>query len=370
MKRAASPMLASSEPSSKRRTVLTELPAPGATNAIATLPTNKFQYQRQVVYQQPTEVACFTYDGERQVHVNSSEGLKPFIPLDLKQKTYDLSIGFPDGLVQQAVVAEHLDAFVQTCNPSKLPNPPAICTWRGIMTKLCATPYSTDKYTFVATRWKGTVYISELITASSKGGNTDRDKRFMYFGYKFEQYATSTDWNSIINTNEQYCSIFKTKLGETSLLLGGEVDCMMSPEKPTQSPQTVYAELKTSRIITDFRGKTSFHRHKLMKIWLQSFLAGVPVVLCAFRDDNGLVKSVETYETKNIPRMARSVLQAESWDANVCLAFGDAILNLLKKSITKEGEVFGVGYDGGKEVKIWPLSVEYQFLPESFLQKE
>ena len=46
---------------------------------------------------------------------------------------------------------------------------------------------------------------------------------------------------------------------------------------------------------------SSAPRYKLMKFWAQSFLVGVPRIVCGFRDDEGLVKSLQTFKTTDIP---------------------------------------------------------------------
>ena len=64
-----------------------------------------------------------------------------------------------------------------------------------------------------------------------------------YYGYSFESYCTSESppdshssagvqathalgWGGDVNTNIQWCSVVRTKLGETRMILGGEVDCV------------------------------------------------------------------------------------------------------------------------------------------------
>ena len=42
-------------------------------------------------------------------------------------------------------------------------------------------------------------------------------------------------------------------------------------------------------------------RYKQMKWWAQSFLVGVPRVICGFRDDEGIVKNLQTFKTAEIP---------------------------------------------------------------------
>lgn len=63
---------------------------------------------------------------------------------------------------------------------------------------------------------------------------TPRQRLQSYYGYAFESYCTSsrpgrreTDgWGGDVNTNVQWCSVVKTKLGDRRMVIGGEVDCV------------------------------------------------------------------------------------------------------------------------------------------------
>ena len=68
---------------------------------------------------------------------------------------------------------------------------------------------------------------------------TARHRQQSYYGYAFESYSTSATpiashdpekqpngWSGNINTNVQWCSVVKTKLGSVRLIIGGEVDCV------------------------------------------------------------------------------------------------------------------------------------------------
>jgi RAT1-interacting protein len=61
----------------------------------------------------------------------------------------------------------------------------------------------------------------------------------MYTGYKFEALSTlSKTWDEstrdeiehrnelTVDNIEQYCSVVKTQLGSSSIVMGGEVDCV------------------------------------------------------------------------------------------------------------------------------------------------
>lgn len=156
-------------------------------------------------------------------------------------------------------------------------------------------------------------------------------------GYKFETLslipstwdATSREVienreNEIVNNHAQYCSIVKTGIGKSKLILGGEVDAGTSPlippppstktlcsnlrtthgfsvwdTKPLPSNSSApinWVELKTSATITSDRDLQKYER-KLLKFWIQSFLLGVPKIIVGFRSKDGILEKLEELET-------------------------------------------------------------------------
>lgn len=119
------------------------------------------------------------------------------------------------------------------------------------------------------------------------------------------------------------------------MLFGAEVDCCSLKDGkvvPTES----YVELKTSRIMDNQRAHRNFANYKLIKYWAQSYMAGVPTIVCGLRDDNGIVRRVETYKTHNIPRIARK--ENASWESSVCMNFCDAFLTWIKGVIADDDD--------------------------------
>lgn len=68
-----------------------------------------------------------------------------------------------------------------------------------------------------------------------------RHRSQTYYGYAFESYCTSetpscskpktvvnipVGWGGDVNTNVQWCSVVRTKLGDKRMIIGGEVDCV------------------------------------------------------------------------------------------------------------------------------------------------
>ncbi|KAG0077956.1 Dom-3 Z, partial [Podila epicladia] len=112
--------------------------------------------------------------------------------------------------------------------------------------------------------------------------------------------------DGIVDTNLQYCTVARTKIGQNSIIMGAEVDCTSEPKKPPpHNPLSNYIELKTSRVISNPREQSSFEKHKLLKFWAQSFLPGIPTIIVGFRDDDGNVVHVQTFKTMEIPRLVR-----------------------------------------------------------------
>lgn len=66
-------------------------------------------------------------------------------------------------------------------------------TWRGHLTKLLTTPYETrEGWLLAVTRFRGTLYISEVETEAAcreRESRSERHVEMMYWGYKFEQYT-------------------------------------------------------------------------------------------------------------------------------------------------------------------------------------
>lgn len=67
--------------------------------------------------------------------------------------------------------------------------------YRGLLTMLMCTPYEKDEdWIICATKWKGTIFMCARETDRKRlyrEQMTDKQKQFMSWGYKFEQYMSS-----------------------------------------------------------------------------------------------------------------------------------------------------------------------------------
>ncbi|KAI9499528.1 RAI1 like PD-XK nuclease-domain-containing protein [Zychaea mexicana] len=320
-------------------------------NSFRVLPAHRYS-GRCPEYRQPIEVNSYSIDADRRVWFDDRE-LKYYAAPRLTSTTPSLSYNYDRFVQRDETIPEHIDTLLDALTDAKSKSTvddtqADIVTWRGIMTKLFCTPFSRNEpWELRVTRSKGTIYIEEQQTEQKRqreATTDDRQRLMSYWGYQFEAMCTSTDPKGeapIVNedmeppnTNVQYCVIVRTRLGGNSIIMGAEVDCIegLKPSKEERNPLKQYIELKTSRRIDVERQQISFEKYKLLKFWAQSFLVGVPRVVCGFRDDNGVISHLETLKTLEIPRKVRG--KPNMWDPSVCMNFTDQFLNWLKSVVT------------------------------------
>ena len=169
-----------------------------------------------------------------------------------------------------------------------------------------------------------------------------------------------------VNANEEFCSVVQLSIDKVKLLMAAEIDCV-AHEKPSGAAASApgapcaagYVELKTSRLPSSERETEKFERHKLLKFWLQSFLADVPSVIVGFRDDAGRVQQLKTYETRTIHRLVRKGPGGEGyWDPTVCFNFGKGVLDWVLQQVQ--------GYPVGEKLvmRYTPARSVIEMLPE------
>ncbi|KAJ3353328.1 decapping endonuclease targeting mRNA [Allomyces javanicus] len=322
-----------------------------------------------VAVQQPTELAVFSYDQHGQFHPDASslrfwhppagytvrravagQGTAgtplphPSHPPPVPHRI-DLGAQF-DAYVPSANGIEPLDNLLRglvdgTVWPFPAGKDVHVVTWRGIATKFLCAPYDNhrDGWELGAVRYNGTVFVHEHVTAARKADEDamkadSRRARMAYWGYRFEQQcvlasapsemaesdrmrAEEDRRTTPVNAKAQFCSVFTTKIGATRLVMGAEVDCRLD-SPTTATGKRHYVELKTNKCVRT-PGDHRVWRAKLLRIWAQSFLAGVPTVMVGFRDNAGVLVDVQELSTSDLPRMVRG--SADAWDPMACLRF-------------------------------------------------
>lgn len=329
-------------------------------------------------FRKPIEVGCFSLDEMRNFQDDKSQ-LRYFVqPPAGKSFSYNLRAGYNTYIEKNDDVKEglkhlltwiinHREVFAlkdqnaqQQCNDFSFNTD--FISWRGHFTKFLITPYQLrEPWKMAATLFKGTIFISEIETEKARFERVNRSemhKEMCYWGYKFEDYMTkapppfssssstaqgasdsegtsdSEEPPSVVNSNEAYCSVVRTRLkygGESfSVLVGAEVDCCIKGHP--KGPPDNYIELKTSKMFATAKDKDKFCRYKLLKFWAQSFLSGLPKIVVGLRDDDGLVSATKDFSTLKIPSYSEDGCVVK-WNETLCINFLHQFLSWVKKVV-------------------------------------
>ncbi|EPQ27374.1 uncharacterized protein PFL1_04913 [Pseudozyma flocculosa PF-1] len=332
----------------------------------------------------------------------------------------DLNYGFERFKQRDESVNEHLDGLLDSLRHRTLAAPSGkarddvdltrqkadVVTWRGIATKLCtawdqlqpAPGARVEGFELNAMLVDGTLYLEEHSSPAKRLDKAQKEadqrlRRFGYYGYSFESWSTvehphnchrpallehptrqtASDprsdsaphppgWGGDVNTNQQWCYIVKTRLGQNRLILGGEVDCVHPPppsasSSPSSSLSSGTAsdslvELKTSMQIRPGNQRdVDLFEAKLLKFYMQSFLLGVRTLVVGFRDTRGHLVTTQTFDTLSLPKMVRAgtpldgggggggdgrVRHKSVWDPKDSVAFGERIIDWIRDVVGAE----------------------------------
>ncbi|KAL8694532.1 MAG: hypothetical protein Q9218_000863 [Villophora microphyllina] len=295
------------------------------------------------------EIAFFSYDDAHQFHLDE-RSLRYYYPPRIGA---NLSKGFDSFEQLNDTVDDHIDSLLKTIidleRRSGSRCQADVITWRGMMTKIMATPF--DMFNgFIE---ENNAYKLESRRSQhqqpSQPGAPSQDL-MSYWGYKFETLSllpapwaeTSREYietreDLTVNNHAQYCSIVKTGIGKSRLILGGEVDALWDAKPSSSSASTDpinWVELKTAATPHSDRDILKYER-KLLKFWIQSFLLGVPKIIVGFRSRDGILESLEELEAGALPRMVKQRGKG-TWDGNVCINFTACFLDWLKATIPSD----------------------------------
>jgi len=225
-----------------------------------------------------------------------------------------------------------------------------IISFRNNLIKILETPYSKNDWKIRVQRMNGQLYFHCVL--NEENILNEEHGRSIYWGYKFEQVCTELDYqNQVVNPNIEFCTVLSTRLNKFRILLGAEVDCYESLSDTQLPSLSDYVELKTYKEIIFEKDIYSWKRYKLLHFWAQSFLAGIPRIICGFRNSEGILQHVKEFKTMEIPSMVDS-----RWNAWDCLNFMDVLLNWLMEN-TSDGKTYLLSFtEPFLEVL---LSVEY-----------
>ncbi|KAL5551282.1 hypothetical protein UlMin_001458 [Ulmus minor] len=287
-----------------------------------------------IAFQEPCELACYSRVEGGEVHFDE-RSLRLFKRLITEDIGADLNEGFDTFTEKKDLGSQGFGDLLDCIRDKNIPLQNIhFVTYRNNLNKILATAYiRNEPWEMGVHKRNGVVYLD--VHKLPERPQSDMDRRRCYWGYCFESLATEdpnrADGEGIhhIDANVEYCSVIKTKLGAHRILMGAEMDCCDS----TDDGRRFFVELKTNREL-DYHTEERYEREKLLRIWIQSFLAGVPYIVIGFRDDRGRLVRTERLRTKDI---TQRVKMKNYWQGGVCLAFADEVLCWLYGTV-KENE--------------------------------
>lgn len=290
--------------------------------------------RKPIQFQEPSELACYSRVEGGEVVFNDCS-LRLFKRLISEDVGADLNEGFDTFIEKKDLGSQGFGNLLDCIRQKRIPlENMHFVTYRNNLNKILATAYiRNEPWEMGVHKRKGVVYLD--VHKLPERPQTEMDRRRCYWGYCFETLATEDprrdDGEGIhhIDANVEYCAVIKTKLGAHRILMGAEMDCCDS----TDDGRKFYVELKTSREL-EYHTEERYEREKLLKFWIQSFLAGVPYIVVGFRDDSGRLVRTERMRTKEINQRVK---MKNYWQGGVCLAFADEVLCWLYGTV-KENE--------------------------------
>ncbi|KAI9741941.1 MAG: decapping endonuclease targeting mRNA [Cirrosporium novae-zelandiae] len=331
----------------------------------------------------PREIACFSYDAAHNFRLDDSS-MRWYYP---PRVPVDLSRGFETFQQLDDTADDHLESLLDTIIDLEKKTGQLceadIITWRGMMTKIMATPFDNfNGFEMNATLYQvgapkkpaasfSIAHVRQRLTSpgrfieenhaykleQKRAQNSQRPRPGLpsqelmsFWGYKFETLSLLPQpWDQIsrefIESREkhivgnyvQYCSVVRTGIGRCKLVIGGEVDAIWDARPHDPNDPINWVELKTTQEPLPFSPPSLLkHERKLLKFWIQSFLLGVPKIVVGYRDQMGWLRRIEEMDTAKIPGHVKRD-GTSSWDGNVCINFTSTFLDWLKGIVIDEG---------------------------------
>ncbi|KAL6843062.1 hypothetical protein ACP4OV_027136 [Aristida adscensionis] len=302
--------------------------------------------RKPVAFQEPCEIACLSRVEGGDVYFDD-RSLRLFKREICDYVGADLNNGFETFIEKRDLGSEGFGDLLACIRNSNIPlqNHIHFVTYRNNLNKILATAYLREPWKMGVHKRNGVVYLD--VHKLPERPKSEMERRRCYWGYSFENLATE---NSVdedgrgIDANVEFCAVIKTKLGAHRIIMGAEMDCCDA----TDDGRRFYVELKTSREL-EYHTVEAYEKEKLLRFWIQSFLAGVPYVVVGFRllninaeaiglllewNDAGVLVRTERLRTKDITQKVKS---KNYWQGGVCLAFADEVLCWLYGTV-KENE--------------------------------
>lgn len=297
----------------------------------------------------------------RKLCTDRREKLSTIAELFLRDRE-DVYLNIFEGFANQDIALDKNECmvlFLQCLKEENLLGKSDFVCRRGLLTKICETPYIDDdderSGIIVSIQKVGsTYYMREFETENNREIQRNvslREKKCAYGGKKFETLVTNRRDGQVDgpqNFNDEYVSVRSAKLGEHSLIIRGEIDGRLPDSRLS------YVELKTT---TATGRDPKEDPKKARKWWLQSHLIGTEKILCGYRQENGVVDRVKHLQVDDF---------CDQDSTKYCFLSLKTFLDFVKKHIVKEYQPYYLHrYPGSKSFTLHEDSQgkKYKFLP-------
>ncbi|GAB0094227.1 Decapping nuclease DXO homolog [Sergentomyia squamirostris] len=305
---------------------------------------------------QPLAIGGFSLDSKRKYH-NDLRNLKYFSVPDEKPH-WDLNTGYEIYQRKQLIESERINHILEfiVANAERVKSKnqsgkvlfPDIVCFRGLLRMIMCTPYEassrSESWIILATKYRGTIYLCQEESDEKRDeilNETEDQKRFQYYGYKFEQYILTeklnipNDLTKPVIESEEFGVMFKSTFEKHKILYAAEMDGVIS-DAPidvnadlSKNPLS-FVEVKTKKQEENQRQHQNYVRFKLRKWWCQSFLVGIKDVYVGVRSAGGIVHRVEKVSVKSMPKIAE-----RQWSSLICMKFCCIFLDTVKAMMEK-----------------------------------
>ncbi|XP_043281675.1 decapping and exoribonuclease protein-like [Venturia canescens] len=293
----------------------------------------------------------YSVDADRNFTPDSSK-LKYFNPPESNLVTFDLDDGREEadpsnGIFQQPGMSRTIQWIAanqrhvkMTPNSDRLISPHFVCNL-GLLSRLMTAPYTPNEcWRIWAGKWKGTIYLRTDKSMQQKP--SEFELKFGYWGNKFQQYITSEspskapDTSKPVVETEEFRCVYQHQFSKYSVLFSAVRKAVISKEKlsdPLPLHKLKFIDLRTNKIIEHAGHDKNLKKYKFLQWWVRAYLTNDDKVLCGFRDDNGVVSILNTFETHQMVKASRNF-----WNPEECIKCCDTLLEKLAEIVIDDSD--------------------------------
>ncbi|XP_043281755.1 decapping and exoribonuclease protein-like [Venturia canescens] len=296
----------------------------------------------------PKTINYFSVDEDKNI-IPDSSSIKYFHPSRSNNVAFDLNRGmdlieadgnflsFADSpgieTTLKWIVANH--EKIKASSGDRMLQPNFVSTL-GILTRFMGAPYAQkDRWQLLAGKFEGNIYLRSIRSKSNRD-----EAKFGYWGHKFQNYMVSEcpdeapQPDEKISRHEEFRYVYQQKFSKHSVLYTGVRKAVLSKkllEDPLLIDNLEFIDLRTHKKIVYQTQEKSLKMYKFLAWWANAFLTNDVKVLCGFRDDNGIVNELKTYEIEELAQMSKKF-----WHPEVCLKACQTLLSEIAEIVIND----------------------------------